>query len=381
MRHTNYFLKRKTLLLLMLLLSIQACKKEESDNVIIPSKTPINTSVTKLSSLLTVKHIIPLETNDQSLIGGEMEKILKHGGHYYVSFGFNTLLQFDEQGKFVRKIGAVGQGPGEYTMLTDFDVADSGVYLKDYMKLQQYTHNGEFVRTIPFDVNICGIEVVGDKILGHVTREKNISYIFDLNGKPLDNNFPASNMSIMRSSSYYWPYRDGKYLFPFYLCSETLVYDTRKEEYSNVLLTDLPGMMTLELGNRLWEEQETDIDLREYATYVWPFNSNGKQLYFMTHESVKDPGTLWLKKIEENENFAYSCKQMDNDITFIPVVDFFSCFTRSEDSFLSFIMPYQLKEAIETTKDSDSPYYKQMKALADSLTEEDNYIIIEYEFK
>ena len=360
---------------------ICACHKEPMTEVLVSSNTPVSTDERGLSSILTVKRVIPLETNDNSLIGGDVRKILKYKGYIYVSFNRTTLLQFDVQGKFIRQIGNIGNGPGEFTLLGDFDVADSGIYIRSYMNVLQYTHDGSFVRSIPFKLNLYGIKVLDDRILGFVTRERNICHIFDLNGKQLDEFHPNSKIAAMGTSSYYWPYRDGKYIFDFYLSNDILVYDTKDKEYNYMQMIDLPDMMTLDKANNLWEDRGKNTDLREYATYIWPFNSNGNQLYFITHENVKDEGILWGQHIAENRSFAYDCNHMKNDITYIPTKNFFSSFTRSDDSFLSFISPGDLKEAIAETDDTSSLYYAQMKVLADSLTEEDNYILVEYEFK
>ena len=101
----------------------------------------------------------------------------------------------------------------------------------------------------------------------------------------------------------------------------------------------------------------------------------------MTHADVKDAGILWLKEIATGKEVAFDCEYLKNDITFVPINSFFSSFTRSEDSFLSYVTPYYLKEVVVQEKDVDSPFYRSMNALADSLSEEDNPIIVEYEFK
>lgn len=372
-RTTNY------IFFIAIILFLGACSKN-NQTPLISSKIPINDTVRHLSSILSVKHIVPLETTEKSLIGN-LKKILKYKKWYYVSYGRTTLLQFDNQGRFVRQIGSMGGGPGEFTTIGDFDVTDSGIYIVDYMRILHYTHEGTFMRSILLDVNIRGLEVAGNNILGYVTREKNISYIFDMEGKHLSDFYPTSEMATVGQSSYYWPYGNGKYLFTFYLSNEAFLYDTHSQRHRNLTLTDLPGVMTLEKGNQLWGEKGKNIDLREYATYIWPFNSNGKQLYFLTHKQVNEEGILWLKKIDTNQDYAYDCRGIVNDITFVSLNQFFSSFTQSADSFLTYVNPVELKEVLKQKENVASDYYAQMKMLADSLNEEDNPIIVEYEFK
>ena len=368
--------------IILMLLCFYSCREETTTEVLVSSKTPVATEGSSLSSILSVKRVISLETNDSSLIGGNLNKILKHKEFIYVSFNRTTLLQFDERGKFIRQIGRIGGGPGEFVMLKDFDVTDDHVYISDVNKLLQYTSDGKFIRSIPVDINLFGLEVTeNNKILGFVTRKENIFYVFDMDGKHLDDFLPDSWGASMLTSFYYWPYKDGKYIDIFYSANDILVYDTQKEEHYYMRMTDLPDMATLDRVNTLREEEGKNVDISERATYVWPFNSNGIQLYFITHENTKDDGILWGKHITKEQNFAYDCNRIANDITFVPISHFFTHITRSDDTFLSFISPGDLKEAIAETEDTTSPYYAQMKALADSLTEEDNYILVEYEFK
>ena len=62
-----------------------------------------------------------------------------------------SLYVFDMNGRFVRKIGSLGQGPGEYSQLTDFtiDTENRFIYLLDYYKrVHKYHLDGTFVQTI-----------------------------------------------------------------------------------------------------------------------------------------------------------------------------------------------------------------------------------------
>ena len=341
----------------------------------------VSDSVTNLSSILSVKRVIPLETQDSSLIGGNIWKIFAYKNHIYVSFNRNTLLQFDRQGKFVRQIGSVGGGPGEYATLRDFDVTEEGVYILSHKGILHYDCDGRFLHAIPAEISLSGIKVAGDKILGFVTREKHVSYVLDREGHVLDSALPASPITSMAASSYYWPYQGNEYLFPLYQTNEALLYDAAKGSYAYVRLIDLPDAMTLERGNKLFEEKGLNIYLGEYGTILWAFNSNGTQLQFQTFEDEDDKGTLWVRKVKEGKTLAFDCARIRNDVTFVPLERFFSSFMQADSSFFSRVDPTDLKEALMQPQAPASPYYRPMKALADSLGEEDNPVLIEYEFK
>ena len=60
-------------------------------------------------------------------------------------------MVFNHEGKILRKIGAIGRGPGEYTLYTQFKVDDKRgtVYVKDSGNLiKVYSGSGNFLRSI-----------------------------------------------------------------------------------------------------------------------------------------------------------------------------------------------------------------------------------------
>lgn len=355
-------------------------EKEQQVEVLINSSIPVSTEDVKLSSILSVKGIVPLETNDASFIG-DYGKIMKFENHYYVSSNRNTLLVFDDKGKYIRNVGKVGSGPGEYKMVGDFDVTKEGIYVRGYKKILQYSHDGTFVRDIAFDVNLFGLNVVGDKILGFVTSHEYVSHIFDMEGKCINKFHPASTTAWIGQSSYYWPYEAGKYFLPFPFTNDLMTYDPQRDLFGYAKLIDLPDMLTLEQADRLSEEKGNNIDRKDYARIVWPLNSNSRQLYFITQGKDENDDVLWMKDFKKQSCRAYYCRHILNDISLRPVKRFFSSFTRSENSFLSIVSPEELKERISQEGNVDSPYMGRMKELAETLGAEDNFIIIEYEFK
>ncbi|MDR2119830.1 MAG: 6-bladed beta-propeller [Tannerella sp.] len=63
--------------------------------------------------------LIPLETNQDVLIG-QLRKIIFHNGRYYTfDRQQQTVHVFDDKGKFIFKIDGRGQGPDEYPSLDD----------------------------------------------------------------------------------------------------------------------------------------------------------------------------------------------------------------------------------------------------------------------
>ena len=78
--------------------------------------------VQKLSEFAANVEYIPLQTTDNSLMGGFISKIVIMDKRFYVLYRFE-LLCFDKEGKFLFKLNNAGRGPEEYTYISDFDIS------------------------------------------------------------------------------------------------------------------------------------------------------------------------------------------------------------------------------------------------------------------
>lgn len=86
--------------------------------------------------------ITPLETNSDCLVG-QIDKIKKWKSHYYIlSSNGQTILHFDDKGKYVSSLNKTGQGPEEYHRIEDFDVCEidgqTEVWVSDNKNLKIY---------------------------------------------------------------------------------------------------------------------------------------------------------------------------------------------------------------------------------------------------
>ena len=378
---------KKNLAMFLCVCALAACRPSHEGvegNYLISDVPAVSEESTLLSSLIDVKRVVPLETNDSCLIGGDVRKILKYGSRFYVSFDRTTLLAFDKDGKFVRRIGALGQGPGEYASFMDFDVDKEGIYIVGSRQMMWYAPDGTFVRKVSFgEHNIIGLTVIGDKILGLVTREEETAHLFTKDGKLLQTFLPSSKAVWVGQSTYYWPFGEDTYLMPLGSSNDVLLYDAQSEAFSYARMLDAPGLLSLERQNELDESDPHHMKgwYTDYAATIWNLNSNGRQLFFFTSHKDEGENALWVKDLPRDSSRGFRLDKVVNDVSFMPVNLFFTSFTYSAGTFLAYVMPSQLKEAISQTELTDSPYYEQMKTLAEQLDEEDNLVLIEYEFK
>jgi hypothetical protein len=102
-----------------------------------------NDRKTDISEISLHINYIQLETSMESLIG-ETRQIKIKNGNIFILDRTPTILMFDMSGKFIRKIGRIGQGPGEYITIFDFLVSDSAIYTMDrtQLKIIKYDLNG-----------------------------------------------------------------------------------------------------------------------------------------------------------------------------------------------------------------------------------------------
>jgi hypothetical protein len=100
--------------------------------------------------------LIPLETTDNSLIGNLSGGIITDEDIFIHDFIYKNLLNFDISGKFKRKIGSRGRGPGEYLEIRDFCIGDDGnLYTLDYQKIHCYDKNtGVHIKSWSFDAGV-----------------------------------------------------------------------------------------------------------------------------------------------------------------------------------------------------------------------------------
>lgn len=109
-----------------------------------------------ISRFTTELEYIPLETNDDCLEAGNLSDMIVTSTHIFV-WGSRFCYAFDRNGRFLGKIGNVGQGPGEYSVLGGLSVDEKkqSLYL-DARTLLEYSWDGVFRQSIVFPENEHG---------------------------------------------------------------------------------------------------------------------------------------------------------------------------------------------------------------------------------
>jgi len=88
---------------------------------------------------------------------GRIHQLQVFDGNIYIldRSAAKSLFVFNKDGRFIRKIGSMGQGPGEYISLSDFTLdTDNGfIYLLDFgNRIHKYRFDGKFIHTIDYRI-------------------------------------------------------------------------------------------------------------------------------------------------------------------------------------------------------------------------------------
>lgn len=115
------------LLILLFMMSSYSCNIKNEDEKEITIYVEIeNTDEVTFSDLFSHVELIPLETNEESLIR-EIRKLVVYEDQFYIlDYKKAEILRFDANGKFLYKISDRGEGPEEYVNIGDFEIDEKG---------------------------------------------------------------------------------------------------------------------------------------------------------------------------------------------------------------------------------------------------------------
>ncbi|HAC21184.1 MAG TPA: hypothetical protein DCF91_03665 [Porphyromonadaceae bacterium] len=201
---------------------------------------------------------IKLETTDGGLLS-QCLKIKVAENNVYLADGFLTryIYQFDRSGKFINKIGKIGQGPGEHKHISDFTVDNDSLYATMTERDQTYVYDkkGNYIRKIGKTKIDCSIEKIADKLI--FIRRSMCQY----------NDF--FSFFLLNQSG------DSIYCQVPQLVSELINNDKRGFYYQSTPITQTKDHILLfeALENRLYEISENQYQLRyklEMGKYSMP---------------------------------------------------------------------------------------------------------------
>lgn len=104
----------------------------------------------RLSDYVKNIRVVKLATSNEVLIGEIVKVEIFNNRIYVLDRQSNTLFVFTDDGEILYKLRKIGQGPGEYIYLFDFEVTNDGVYLSDIGRnaILHYDNDFNFIRKV-----------------------------------------------------------------------------------------------------------------------------------------------------------------------------------------------------------------------------------------
>ena len=172
-------MKQRILVAIMFFLCILGCTSnknlntpkiigtEKNDNLFVIDLDKEEEQLINYSSIFSSVKTIILETSQESLIGNNFKFSVFDKQLYVLNLSNpKDFLLFDDQGKFIKKIGRLGNGPGEYTRVFDFTIDPDNrfIYLLCDWVINKYSTDGTFIEYINLGRHVPYIQYAEGKL-------------------------------------------------------------------------------------------------------------------------------------------------------------------------------------------------------------------------
>ncbi len=220
-------------------------------------------SLRDISTIIEDVSYIPIETHSDGLFNSERitklmiadEKIL-----ILERVGTGALLMFDMNGRFERRIGKRGQGPGEYTMIMAFTADDNYLYILDAPRKSVliYDYSGNYIRELKTEKHPYDIAVLdnGDFLLAYHIQPKRMESAYRIEILDKDMNlkkelFPMNETDSEIGMDYYFVHSGDKITYQNYIQDTVVVFDAGNGNYN---------FIGFDFNNKVPEELRSGLD-------------------------------------------------------------------------------------------------------------------------
>lgn len=312
----------------------------------------------------------------------------------YLSTMNSGILVFDRRGKLIRKIGAMGRGPGEYTYCYYFTVDDKNetVYVLDSKIIKVYSKSGTFLRSISLNENgtsFDAIEYSNSKLfLSNSIQYEDTQYewiVLDTLGnliktkkrtdQPFSVNWGAGGgMYKLENRIYSWnPWRDTIFsILPDLSYEPSFLFASWENRVPRSMITDISQFETFNTPNSVFETNNYMVCGYTYNKKIGLalIDKKSKKSY-LTYLEPGPPG-YGITLIGGIFN------DLDAGVRFQPE-NYFE--EKNREYIIALINPLDIKALVTTNEFKRSqPKYpqkkKELEKLANSLKETDNPVVV-----
>lgn len=150
-------MKPGTFITILILLVSASCQKQDENTLLVIDTQAGKVTTHNLSEVFKETEQIALGTTIPLI--NYVKKVVKTRNYLFITdpnatVGGTRVLKFNREGKFIKQIGNIGQGPEEYYHFHDFaiDTINDNVLIASFNQLLCYDFDGRFVNSIPLNV-------------------------------------------------------------------------------------------------------------------------------------------------------------------------------------------------------------------------------------
>lgn len=329
------------------------------------------------ASELNKVEFIPLETTDSNVIG-QIQLIKIEGNEIYiVDSKTQKVLIFSIQGKYLRSINKVGQGPGEYIGITDMQINNRNGHIvildETQYKMLEFDTNGNFIneKKIPLKDPLAKFAYLDSTTLvfykSFIQKDNDNSIILcSEDFKQIEPKFPCKKTtSLLLCPRVSLQKSDNQLLYlPIY--SQTLFEITNKKVKEKYTFNFEKNNIDLDVYNKKYSNPSELFRRLNTGNSIYFFNVlDSKSNIYADFYYKEVPYFFVYNKDTKKSNIFYDEKMSKMFDSFYP-------YTTNNGKFLSTVSANHLNEfSTEILKSNN----------LDHITSEDNPIVIIYQFK
>lgn len=285
-----------------------------------------------LSEAASKVDIVPLEVTDESLLGEIYHLQITENDIWVHHYKDKCICRFSRSGKFLNKVGKIGQGPGEFIQLSDFfiDEKHREIYIVSASRgIFVYDFDGNFKRQPTRTI----VETMFGSIFNQFMIYNN--HFFILQNLPLYREIPKDSLwslalvdsSYKKKKIFKNPVHIGKedqiiknrvqmnYMFNYWLESSTNI-----DIYNNQLTLKFPDTDTIYSYDSIKEELVpqyaifVDEEKGDYEyTHLW-FRDRKAFDYFSIHSYYSTKENIYLVGSKGEEVYIYCYNKQEKNV-------------------------------------------------------------------
>ena len=357
----------------------------------------------KLSDLMESVEIVQLDNSTEEAFGRTWDVEISDNCIATGNVAENVKLYHRKSGKYIGNVGKRGQGPGEYTNIWDITIneEDKRIYLWPNMRdyIYSYDMNGKFIEEetilLPEGYGTRGTMFPDRKtnelvVLGtpygyyqreNITHEgkKVACWVQDFQGN-LKFSIPADNYTIPRGSSHSWASHPNRESSIYSYALRTIKSEMRRDTVYHYNSKD--NLLYPVYTTNYPHEDNFVIASLESPLHYYTVHATYKKRRSTNPENLEGYKVL---QVDKKSHAGKYIRVVNDYLGNIPIVLYDFLFSVKNEYATIIYDPLdlkeQLEEALNTNTEMSEEVRKRVVSMKNSLTEDDNDILVICKFK